>query len=121
MNAIPFALSLIRDHWMKAVWMVIGAVLVYPVASCNGRNIAEAKAAEQVIAASEKVRRAAAQAELAATVADAARRADTVAEVNELKEVVRDVQSTTDVGPSTAAVLAKLREQHARGENRAAR
>ena len=121
MNAIPFALSLIRDHWIKAVWIAIGMALCYPVASCNGRNIAEAKAAEQVIAASEKVKRAAAQAELAATVADATRRADTVAEVNELKEAVDAVKTNDEAGPAVSAVMQRLREQRARGENRAAR
>jgi len=108
MIALP---AILANNWKVLGGAVIGAALCYPVASCSGRRAANATQAEKVIAASAVVHEAAAKAETAAVLADMARTANTIKEVDELREVINETKSDADVGPATAAVLARLREK----------
>ena len=109
MNLLPFSIGLIREHWTKALWIALGALLCAPLAHCAGKRDARIENSAKLEAAAEKVRRAAVQAELAATIADATRRAQTKDEIAELQEIVDEAETGPDAGPATAGVLAKLR------------
>lgn len=111
MNALPFAVSLLRDYWKLLAAFILGAVLIWPLASCQGRQQANAINSAKIIAASAKVREAAAKAESAAILADMARSVNTTKEADELREIVRETKSDAGVGPATASVLARLRER----------
>jgi len=56
-------LATIRANWRLAAGIVIGGLLTYPVASCNGKRQANAAYAAKVEIAAAKVERAAGQAE----------------------------------------------------------
>lgn len=114
MNLIPFALSLIKHNWRAALWILIGALLTYPVASCNGKRQATAAYAAKVEIAAAKVEHAAGQAELAATLSEMARSANTQKEVTELRKVVDDAKDDGPVGPATANLLERLRKNGGR-------
>lgn len=114
MNLHRFLIGQLSDHWRKALWMLIGAILCYPLAHCQGKRDAKLIHAAKVEAASAKVERAAAQAELAATVADATRRAKTKEETDELRTIIQEAPDGGNAGPATSALLAKLRERDRR-------
>lgn len=114
MNALPFAIGLFRDHWTKALWIALGALLCAPLAHCAGKRDARIENSAKLEAAAEKVRRAAVQAELAATIADATRRAQTKDEITELQEIVDEAETGPDAGPAVSSVLAKLRARRSR-------
>ena len=114
MNFLPFALSFIRRNYRAALWMILGALLCYPVASCNGKRQAKATIAAKIEAASAKVERAAGQAELAATLAEMARTANTEKDMTELRKVVDDAKDDGTVGPATSDLLARMRQRRAR-------
>lgn len=109
MNLLPFALSFVQRNWRAALWMILGALLCYPVASCNGKRQAKATIAAKIEAASAKVERAAGQAELAATLAEMARTANTEKDMTELRKVVDDAKDDGTVGPATSDLLARMR------------
>ena len=114
MNFLPFALSFIRHNYRAALWMILGALLCYPVASCNGKRQAKATIAAKIEAASAKVERAAGQAELAATLAEMARTASTEKDMTELRKVVDDAKDDGTVGPATSDLLARMRQRRGR-------
>lgn len=109
MNILPFALSAVRQHWRAALWIMLGALLCYPVASCNGKRQAKATIAAKIEAAAVKVERAAGQAELAATLAEMARTANSEKDMTELRKVVDDAKDDGTVGPATSDLLARMR------------
>lgn len=109
MNLARFTLGFIKENYQAPLWMIAGALLCFPLAYCTGKRDAKLLNAAQVQAASEKVQRAASQAELAATVAQAAREAKTTEQITELRKVVEDAKDDGAVGPATAGVLDRLR------------
>ena len=42
MNLAGFTAGLVSDHWRTVLWIAIGAVLCWPVASCQGKREANA-------------------------------------------------------------------------------
>jgi len=104
-------LATIRANWKLAAGIVIGALMCYPVASCNGKRQANAAYAAKVEIAAAKVERAAGQAELAATLSEMARSASTEQEATELRKVVDDAKDDGTVGPATADLLARMRSK----------
>lgn len=101
----------LATNWKLPVAAVAGAALTWPVASCSGRQQANASNGAKIIAASTKVERAAAKAEQAAILADMARSVNTAKEADELREVINETKSDAGVGPATAALLKRLREK----------
>lgn len=114
MNLPLFSLSLIRAYWKLGLAMIVGAALIWPLAACQGRRSAEAASAAKIIAASAKVREAASKAEMAATLSEMARSASTTRQAEELREIVAETKSDAGVGPATAAVLRRLRQNRSR-------
>lgn len=111
MNLPAFSLAVIRDYWKLLAATILGALLIWPVASCSGRRSAEGAASAKIIAASAKVTEAAAKAESAAILADMARHVNTDKEADELREVIDETKSDAGVGPATANLLRELRER----------
>lgn len=111
MNLLPFALSFARTNYRAVLWIILGAILFWPLAYCQGKSNANAANAAKVELAAEKVKRAATQAELAATLADMTRQAKTKQEITELQEIVDEAQPGNDAGPATISVLDRLRRQ----------
>ena len=97
--------------WKLPAAFLLGAVLCYPIASCQGRRSAEIAQSAKIIAASAKVTEAAAKAESAAILADMARSVNTAKEADELKKVIADVKSEAVAGPAVSAVLRELRQR----------
>lgn len=114
MLALMNGLSLVRANIKLVAGIVIGALLCYPVASCNGKRQATAAYAAKVEIAAAKVEHAAGQAELAATLSEMARSANTQKEVTELRKVVDDAKDDGPVGPATANLLERLRKNGGR-------
>ncbi|MEW6627616.1 MAG: hypothetical protein AB1431_12605 [Pseudomonadota bacterium] len=114
MNLAGFTAGLVSDHWRTVMWIAIGALLTWPIASCQGKREAQAAYALKVQVAAEQVKAAANKAELAAALADMARTSNSKAEAQELREIIDETQSDAGVGPATSAVLAKLRERNRR-------
>lgn len=104
-------IPLLLTNWKLAAGIVLGALLTYPVASCNGRRAANAEYAAKVEIAAAKVKHAAGQAELAATLSEMARSANTKQEVTELRKVVDDAKDDGAVGPAVGSVLDRMRSQ----------
>lgn len=111
MNLIPFAIGLAKDHRRIVLGIVMGALMCYPVASCNGRKAATAEYAAKVEVAAAKVEKAASKAEMAATLSEMARSANTQMEVTELRKVVSDAKDDGPVGGATGAVIERLRRK----------
>lgn len=109
--ALMSALSFVRANYRALLWIILGAVLCWPLAYCQGKSNASAANAAKVELAAEKVKRAATQAELAATLADMTRQAKTKQEITELQEIVDEAQPGNDAGPATISVLDRLRRQ----------
>ncbi len=114
MNLAGFTAGLVSDHWRTALWIAIGALLCWPVASCQGKREAQAAYALKVQAAAEKVKAAASKAELAAALADMARASKSKEEAQELREIINETQSDAGVGPATSALLGELRKRRNR-------
>jgi folate-dependent phosphoribosylglycinamide formyltransferase PurN len=110
MNLLPFLTSGVRDYWRLFLVALVSAALTWPVASCSGRRSANATQAAKIIAASAKVREAAAKAEIAAMAADAVRRGEAKQVEQELRKVADEKGSDAVAGPGVAAVLDRLRE-----------
>lgn len=110
----PAALRFVGANWRAALWIILGALLCYPVASCNGKRQAKATIAAKIEAASAKVERAAGQAELAATLAEMARTANSEKDMTELRKVVDDAKDDGTVGPATSDLLARMRQRRGR-------
>lgn len=110
MNLIPFLIGGARDYWKLIAALILGAVLCWPVASCQGRRSAEAHNSAKIIAASAKVTEAAAKAEIAAMAVDAVRRGQAKQVQDELRSVADDKGSTDLAGPGVTAVLDRLRK-----------
>lgn len=104
-------IPLLLTNWKLAAGIVLGALLTYPVASCNGRRAATAEYSAKVEVAAAKVKHAAGQAELAATLSEMARSANTKQEVTELRKVVDDAKDDGAVGPATADLLQRMRSK----------
>lgn len=104
-------IPLLLTNWKLAAGIVLGGLLCYPVASCNGRRAATAEYAANVEIAAAKVKHAAGQAELAATLSEMARSANTKQEVTELRKVVDDAKDDGAVGPATADLLQRMRSK----------
>lgn len=110
MNALPFAVSLLRDYWKLLAAFILGAVLIWPLASCQGRQQANAINSAKIIAASAKVREAAAKAEIAAMAVDAVRRGEAKQVEQELRKVADEKGSDAVAGPGVIGVLDRLRK-----------
>ena len=97
-------------NWKLPVAALVGAALCYPVASCNGRQPANATNSAKIIAASAKVREAAAKAEIAAMAVDAVRRGQAKQVEQELRKIADEKGTDAVVGPGVTAVLDRMRE-----------
>lgn len=109
MMALMTAWSVVRANWKIILGVFMGALMCWPVASCQGKREANATNAAKVIAASAKVEQAAAKAEAAAVLADMARNTKSREEITELRRIVDETQSDAGVGPATAKLLERLR------------
>jgi len=107
MIALPLWLT---ANWKAIVGILIGAALTWPIASCQGRRDANAANEAKIIAASAKVREAAAKAEIAAMAADSVRRGQAKQVQDELREIVDEQANDDTVGPGVAAILDRLRQ-----------
>lgn len=112
MNLFPFLIGIGKDWYKPILWIILGAILCYWPASCQGKREATIANNAKVELAAEQVKRAAAQAELAATLADMTRVAKTGEEVRELRTIVEQAEAGGDAGPAVAGVLNKLRERN---------
>ena len=104
----------LATNWKLPVAALIGAALCYPVASCNGRQRANATNNAKIMAASAKVREAAAKAEIAAMAVDAVRRGHAKQAEQELRKIADEKGSDAVAGPGVAAVLDRMREANRR-------
>ena len=114
MNLAGFTAGLVSDHWRTVLWIAIGALLTWPVASCQGKREAQAAYALKVQAAAEQVKAAAIKAELAAALADMARASKSKEEAQELREIISNAKDDGAVGPAVSGVLERLRERNRR-------
>ncbi len=101
-------------NWRVIAAAIVGALLCWPVASCQGKREANAAYYAKVKAAAEQVKAAANKAELAAALADMARTSNSKAEAQELREIINETQSDAGVGPATSALLGELRKRRNR-------
>lgn len=114
MNLIPFLIGVGKDWYRPALWIILGAVLCYFPASCQGKREATIANNAKVELAAEQVKRAAAQAELAATLADMTRVAKTKEQAQEIKELIVEKASDDAAGPGMDAWIKRLRENAAK-------
>lgn len=105
MNLLPFLIGIGKDWYKPALWVILGAILCYFPASCQGKR-------EATIANNAKVELAAEQVKRAATLADMTRVAKTGEEVRELRTIVEQAEAGNDAGPSVSGVLNRLRERN---------
>lgn len=112
MNLAAFLIGVGKDWYKPALWIILGAILCYFPASCQGKREATIANNAKVELAAEQVKRAAAQAELAATLADMTRVAKTKEEIDDLRTVVEEAPAGNDAGPATSALLNRLRERN---------
>lgn len=101
-------------NWRVIAAAIVGALLCWPVASCQGKREANAAYAAKVQAAAEQVKAAANKAELAAALADMARASKTKEEAQELREIISNAKDDGAVGPAVSGVLERLRERNRR-------
>ncbi|MGV3769649.1 MAG: hypothetical protein ACO1NM_06435 [Sphingobium phenoxybenzoativorans] len=111
MIALP---AIVRTNWKLPVAAIVGAAVCWPVASCSGRQQANATNSAKIIAASAKVREAAAKAEIAAMATDAIRRGQAKQVEQELRKVADEKGSDAVAGPGVTAVLDRLRQANRR-------
>lgn len=100
----------LATNWKLPVAAIAGAALTWPVASCSGRQQENATNSTKIIAASAKVREAAAKAEIAAMAVDAIRRGQAKQVEQELRKVADEKGSDAVAGPGVIAVLDRLRK-----------
>lgn len=112
MKRLLFLIGIGKDWYKPALWIILGAILCYWPAACQGKREATIANNAKVELAAEQVKRAAAQAELAATLADMTRVAKTKEETDELRTIVEQAEDGGDAGPAVSGVLKRLRERN---------